>query len=207
MTLLTRNLKLAALPWIGCFMLAVPPVFSQDPPQQAQPAPGAQGQGMRSPRPARAFRGAAMAMRRPGMVRRDVLARLLRDPELQKQLNLTDEQRKKLQDINFNTEKAAITERAAMQVQRLELKRLMRAENPDRAAIDKKIQEISQARTALMKTRANELLDVRAVLTKEQRDKIRETIQRRPRPMRQQGMNGPGMMRRGMNPPPGQRQN
>ncbi len=83
----------------------------------------------------------------------------------------------------------------------------MQAESPDRAAIDKKIQEISQARTALMKTRANELLDVRAVLTKEQRDKIREIMQTRPQPMRQQGMNRPWMMRRGMSPPPGVRQN
>ncbi len=146
------------------------------------------------------MRAPRAVVRRPGMMRREGLLRLLRDPNVQKQLNITEEQHKKLEDIVYSSEKSAIQDNATLRLRRLELRHLMQADNPDRAAIDKKIQEISQVEAGLMKIRTNGLLDARAVLTKEQRDKIREIVQRRPEPMRQ-GMNRPWMMRRGMNRP------
>ncbi len=131
----------------------------------------------------------------------EMLMRLLHDAEVQKVLNITDEQHKKLEDIAFTGQKTAIQDEAALRVRRLELRHLMEADNPDRAAIDKKIQEIAQAQTGLMKNRTNEFLDVRAVLTKEQRDKIRELVQKRVQGIRQRGMNRAGMVPRGMNRP------
>jgi Spy/CpxP family protein refolding chaperone len=119
--------------------------------------------------------------------------RMLRRPDVQKELGITDEQRKKLEDLAFNAEKAAIQGRAGMQVAWLELARIESAENPDRAAIDKKIQEISQAQASLMRAEINARLDVRSLLTKEQREKLQNLARNRaannPMPMR------PGQMR------------
>ena len=76
---------------------------------------------------------------------------------------------------------------------RLELARLESAENPDRTAIDKKIQEISQGQASLMRAEINARLDVRSLLTKEQREKLLNLAGNRaannPMPMR------PGQMR------------
>lgn len=110
---------------------------------------------------------------------RPPLPQLLRSPQFQKELGLTEEQQQKLKDIGFNTAKAGIQQSAELRVRRLELARLMEAENPDRAAIDKKLQEISQAQAALSRSRINALLDGRAVLTAEQRAKVKELLQKR----------------------------
>ena len=118
------------------------------------------------------------------------LLRLLTLPEAQKALGISDEQRKKLEDIAFNTRKATIQQRATLQVQRMELERLMRADNPDRAAIEKKVQEVSQAQSTMMRARVNGLLDVRAALTKEQRDKIRDHLQNQVRQGVQERLQG-----------------
>jgi len=126
--------------------------------------------------------GPAQLLRRAlegGEAPAEELLRVLELPAAQKALVLTDEQRKKIEDINFNVQKAAIQQQAVLRVQRLELERLMRADNPDRAAIDKKIPEVAQAQTTIMRARINALMDLRGVLTKEQRDKIREFVAQR----------------------------
>ncbi len=139
------------------------------------PAQG-MGAGPRAPFPRMAgMMGPVGKRNRPG----DNLLRMLRRPDVQKDLGVTDEQRKTLDDIAFNTEKAAIQNRATLQVLHLELARLEQGENPDRAAIDKKIQEISQSEAALMRTTIAARLDVRGLLTKEQREKIPSLMQRR----------------------------
>ena len=126
--------------------------------------------------------------------------RMLRRPEVQKELGITDEQRKKLEDLAFNVEKAAILGRAAMQVSWLELSRLESAENPDRAAIDKKIQEISQAQASLMRAEINARLDVRTLLTKEQREKLQNLARNRAANNRMPMRPGQMRMRPGQNP-------
>lgn len=118
---------------------------------------------------------------------------LLQRPDVQKELGITEEQRNKLEDIAFNARKAAIQARSNLEVYRLELTRLMRADNPDRSAIDKKLQEVAQAEAALRRSMINSFLDTRNVLTKEQRDKVREGMQKliRERTQRMQ-QRGPG---------------
>jgi hypothetical protein len=116
-----RNLlKKAAIPCLAFLFMLVSIVFAQNPPEQGQPRPGMQG--MRPPGgPGNGMRRPGMDGRRPGMAQLGILRRLLRDTELQKQLNITDEQRKKLEDILFSNEKAGIQERANLQVRRLVL--------------------------------------------------------------------------------------
>lgn len=118
---------------------------------------------------------------RPGGIPAEQLLRLLGQPAAQKALVITEEQRKKIEELSFNVRKTAIQQQAALQVQRLELERLMQADTPDRAAIDKKIPEIAQAETTMMRARINALMDLRALLTKEQRDKIGELTAQRAR--------------------------
>jgi Spy/CpxP family protein refolding chaperone len=153
------------------------------------PAGPQAGMGPNGPRPrmmlaqARHPRGPMGDRNRPG----PDLLQMLRLPEIQKNLGITEEQRKKLEDLAFNTEKTVIQSNASLQVQRLELARLERAENADRAAIDKKISEIAQTEASLMRARINARLDMRGMLSKEQREIIQALIQERgpanPRPM------------------------
>jgi Spy/CpxP family protein refolding chaperone len=131
-----------------------------------------QGQGMRRPN------GPGMMPGGPDRNRKDILRDLLQ-PEIQKELALTNEQRQKLDDIRFNSEKESIQYRSSLQILQMELSRLIDAENPDRTAIDKKIQEISQMESALLRSSINSGLNARAVLTGEQRSKLTQFMQNR----------------------------
>jgi Spy/CpxP family protein refolding chaperone len=102
---------------------------------------------------------------------RDAVFELLR-PEVRKELAITADQAKKLEDIRFDGEKESIQHRAALHIQRMELSRLINSENPDRTAIDKKIQEIAQEEASVMRSTVNADLNARAVLTAEQRGKL-----------------------------------
>ncbi len=104
----------------------------------------------------------------------------LRRPEIQKEIGLTADQIKKLEDIAFGAARASIQGRANLQIQRLELGRMMRQDNPDRAAVDKKIDEIEQAESALRKSMIHGTLDAQSVLTKEERQKLTDLSQRKP---------------------------
>jgi Spy/CpxP family protein refolding chaperone len=120
----------------------------------------------------------------PGMMPRSMnmegrnSADLLR-PGIQKELAITSEQRQKLEDIRFNHEKESIQHRASLEILRLELSRLIKSENPDRAVIDKKVQEVSQEEASLLRSSINSRLNARAVLTAEQRAKLAQIMQNR----------------------------
>lgn len=90
------------------------------------------------------------------------------NPMVVKQLTLTDDQRKamdgilqdhrmKLIDLQANLEKAEVT-----------LGPLMKADTPDRAAIESQIDKVVMARADLEKANARFLLDIRMKLTPEQ---------------------------------------
>jgi Spy/CpxP family protein refolding chaperone len=89
----------------------------------------------------------------------------------------------------LDTEKSNIKTRAEVQVRGIELRELLRADNPDRDAVMKKIDEISALRTEMAKEDVDALLQAKSVLTPEQQKKIRNFIE-----MRRAGM---GMERNG----------
>jgi len=208
-----RLQNLMAISGILCVILMFSVLaFGQDQPFQSnRPAPGVQAgpQGARGPMmaerpgmmgPSRAFagpdgpggragRGGVDGPGGPRMGQSDPLAELLR-PEVQKELAITAEQRQKLEDLRFNHEKESIQHRAAMQIQRMELSRLMKADNPDRAAIDKKVQELTQEEAAQMRSSINANLNSRAVLTAEQRAKLAQFRESRMSPERPQAQGG-----------------
>ena len=176
--------------------------FGQEqPPQQNQPAPGGpmmqpqagggpMAPGMRGTRLRRGMAaqprmqrivpgmGGPAAMRgMPRMRAGEPMAGLLHRPDVQKALAITPEQIQKLDEIRFNTEKETIQHRSALQIARLELEHLTSAENPDRTAIDRKIQEAAQEEAALMRSSINARLNARGVLTAEQRTKLKQFMQ------------------------------
>lgn len=87
-------------------------------------------------------------------------------------LDLSDAQRKRVEDLGERHQRRAIQSRADLQTARLDLRKLMRADTPDRRAIETQIDRIAGLRAGLEKDRAGMLLDVRALLTPEQREQL-----------------------------------
>ena len=122
-------------------------------------------------------RGGRMGERGFGMGEREFgLMRALRDPDVRKQVGITDDQFAKIRGQESDFRKTEIRDRADLQVKRIDLKDLLSADKPDRAAIDSKLQEISAAQLALEKSAVDYRLDMRDAITPAQRDKLREIM-------------------------------
>lgn len=89
-------------------------------------------------------------------------------------LELTQEQKEKIRDTRLDFQKQNIKLKADLKIARLELRSLMADEEADKAKIYQKIEEISALRTELAKNRVDQKMAVRDILTKEQRDKLKE---------------------------------
>jgi len=94
--------------------------------------------------------------------------------EVMEQLDLTSQQKQKVAEIRDRQQRAAIEQRARIQIARLDLQRLMRADAPDREAVLRQVDEIAKLTTELRKSQVGAMLDVRAVLTPAQRGKLRD---------------------------------
>jgi len=124
------------------------------------------------------------------------LERLLNDPAVRERLGITPEQAAKMRQQITDFRISRIRSRADLQVKRVQLHELLAAGTPDRAAIDRKLEEISAARLAQEKAAVDFRLAMRGALTPEQRQKLRE--------MREEFLHGREGERggpRGMRPP------
>jgi Spy/CpxP family protein refolding chaperone len=120
------------------------------------------------------------------------MLRMAENPMVRKALGLTDEQVGKLHKIGVDAEKSAVQTRAQMEMNRIELRELMRGENPDQSAIMAKIDEGSALRAKMEKARVQTMLEAKAVLTPEQRAKVKTFMENRGAG----GMGRGGMMQR-----------
>lgn len=102
------------------------------------------------------------------------LARIAANPEMREKLGITAEQAAKVGQQTSEYRKSSIRTRAEVEVKHVELEVLMHADTPDRAAIDRKMDEIGAARLAVAKARIHYRLAMRDVLTAQQRTKLRE---------------------------------
>jgi len=100
---------------------------------------------------------------------------------LASRLELTPSQRDRMEEIRDRERRHAIQARADLQIARLDLRRLMRAEHPDAHAIDAQIDKLAHLRAEMAKSRVASLLEARAVLTPEQQQKLREWRMNPPR--------------------------
>jgi Spy/CpxP family protein refolding chaperone len=117
--------------------------------------------------------GRRMGMHRRGWAHRQfMLARLVSNPSFRERLGITPEQAQKIRTQTSDFRKTQIRNRAELQVKHLELNDLLSVDNPDRAAIDKKLQEISAVHLASAKSAIDFRLAMRTALTPDQRQKL-----------------------------------
>ena len=129
----------------------------------------------------------------PGME----LAFLANNPEMRKRIGITDEQAAKIRQQTLDFRKAEIRNRADLEIKRLDLHNLMASDTPDRAAIDRTLQEVGAAQMALEKSAIDFHLAMRSALTPEQREKLKAMRQEfRGHGEGQHGMGGPHPMMR-----------
>ena len=102
------------------------------------------------------------------------LERIVDNPTIRERLGITAEQAAKIRQQTSEFRKTEIRNRAEASVKRIELHDLLSADKPDRAAIDKKLQEMSAARLAIEKARIDNQLAMRNALTPEQREKLKK---------------------------------
>jgi Spy/CpxP family protein refolding chaperone len=159
-----------------------------------------EGEHFRTGGPAGEFRGGGFAAGGnveggPRMGAR-LLAALDND-RIKTELGLTEDQTNHLRQIVVDTQKSSIKTRADMEVRGIELRELLRADNPDRTAVMKKVDEISALRAEMLKQDMDALLNAKSVLTPEQQKKIRTFLERRRMGM---GMEGRSFRGQGESP-------
>lgn len=103
-----------------------------------------------------------------------MLARLANNPTFRERIGMTQQQAEKIRTETFDFQKAQIRNRADVQVKKLELRELLSGQNPDRGAINSKLEEISAARLAQAKASVDFHLDMRAALTPDQKLKLQQ---------------------------------
>jgi hypothetical protein len=108
------------------------------------------------------------------------VARLLNaldDPRVRTALGLTDQQADGLRKIIVDTETFTIKTGADIAVNSIELRELLRADKPDRAAVMSKGDLVSKDTSALINHYLDAMLAAKAILTPEQQKMIRTYIE------------------------------
>lgn len=118
------------------------------------------------------------------------------------ELNLTEDQKKDLEKIRFDSMNEMIDIRSKMAKSRLELQKLFQADAPDRSAIEKKLGEVSQFQSQMAQKRINGWFAVNKILTPDQQKVWKKSLGKghfgqNPGGMRQRFMRGE-MMKPGM---------
>jgi Spy/CpxP family protein refolding chaperone len=83
-------------------------------------------------------------------------------------LNLTDEQKKDVEKIHFDAEKQTIAQKAKVETARVELQQTLKADVPDKSAIEKKITEVANLRAQMYMIKINSWFAVNKLLNPEQ---------------------------------------
>jgi Spy/CpxP family protein refolding chaperone len=122
-----------------------------------------------------------MRMRGRGSMdgREMMLGRLLSNPEIRDKIGVTADQATKIRQQEADFRKTEIKGRADLETKQIDLRELMAADKPDRAAIDAKLTEISTSRLALEKSSVAFRLNSREALTADQRTKLRDLMRSR----------------------------
>ena len=107
------------------------------------------------------------------------LLRMAENPRVRQYLGLTDEQVGRLHKIGVDAEKASVQTRADMELRHIELRELLRADNPDHDAIMQKLDEVNALRGKMEKQRVETMLSARSVLTPDQLKKVKTFMENR----------------------------
>jgi periplasmic protein CpxP/Spy len=160
-------------------VLAAGAVFAQGP-GQGQGGPGTGGPGFGDHRPPmeRAMRGDH--------------GRWWNNPKIAEKLNLTEDQRKAMDEIYQQQREKLVDLRATVQKAEIEMEPLVRADQPNESAVMAQIDKVAQARAELEKANARFLFELRAKLTPDQWKQVQEFRQNHEgmREMRRGGAGG-----------------
>ena len=128
------------------------------------------------------------------------------NPDLVKQLNLSDDQRKAMDGILQDHRMKLIDLQANLQKAEVTMGPLMKADTPNRSAIEAQIDKVVQARADLEKANARFLLDIRMQLNADQWKQLQTMREEHAQHDRQGGGHGWGQggSRPGMRGPDGQ---
>jgi Spy/CpxP family protein refolding chaperone len=102
------------------------------------------------------------------------IARMVNNANLRQQLGITDAQAAKIRQQTTDFQVAQIRSRADLQVDQLQLRTLLTAQNPDSAAINQKLDQIGAVQLAERKQEVTYYLAMRDALTPEQRQKLQQ---------------------------------
>jgi Spy/CpxP family protein refolding chaperone len=103
-------------------------------------------------------------------------------------LNLSDQQKKDVDKIHFDMEKQTIAQRAKVATARVELQQLLKAEIPDKSAIEKKVSELTDQGVQLHLIRINSWFAVNKLLNSEQQKEWKKALENAPEMMRDKKM-------------------
>ena len=107
------------------------------------------------------------------------LLRMAENPRVRQYLGLTDEQVGRLHKIGVDAQKASVETRADMELRHIELRELLRADNPYHDAIMRKLDEVNALQGKMQKQGVETLLSARSVLTPEQQKKVKTFLENR----------------------------
>lgn len=105
--------------------------------------------------------------------------RALNDPQIRQQLGISDEQAAKFEQQLTGFAKTMIRDRANLQIQQVDLRNSLTKPNPDRAAVDNQLQQVSAARVQLQQTAVNFYLILKQEIPPAQQQKIRQFLRER----------------------------
>ena len=113
-------------------------------------------------------------------------------------LNLTDEQKRDVEKIHVDAEKQTIAQKAKVETAGIELRQLLKADVPDKSAIEKKINEIADMRVQMHMIKINSWFAINTLLTPDQQKTWKKVLENGPALRRQwmrNRMGGRPMMR------------
>jgi Spy/CpxP family protein refolding chaperone len=93
-------------------------------------------------------------------------------------LNLTDAQKKDFQNLNTDFAKQRVEQQSKIKLAAIDLRSLMKADTPDKAAIEKKINEISDLQAQNRLLRVDHWFAVNKILNPDQQKLWKEMLDR-----------------------------
>jgi Spy/CpxP family protein refolding chaperone len=95
------------------------------------------------------------------------------NPKIAQAINLTDDQKKKMDDIFQQHRLSLVDLHATLEKQEIEMKPMIEADQPDEGQVLAQIDKIAQARAELEKANARMLFEIRRTLSAEQWQKLK----------------------------------
>jgi Spy/CpxP family protein refolding chaperone len=94
-------------------------------------------------------------------------------PEALERLNLSDAQRAKVDSLVDTERRKDIRTEADLRIAEMDLQKLVESDRPQAEAVDAAIGRLVEARTTMLRDRVAAIIELRALLTADQRAKLR----------------------------------